>query len=84
MRNLGCSVLSDSVATRTGGLIASRLNAPFGARCFLTSAKMNASKDSTKSLNAPFGARCFLTHGGCDARACGGAVLMHRLALGAF
>ena len=42
--------------------IGPRLNAPFGARCFLTgqAASVRASP-TTPSLNAPFGARCFLT-----------------------
>ena len=39
------------------------LNAPFGARCFLTRAEKNADGDILISLNAPFGARCFLTVG---------------------
>ena len=36
------------------------LNAPYGARCFLTNyAQVRISVDG--SLNAPYGARCFLT-----------------------
>ena len=61
------------------------LNAPFGARCFLTLLTRSWLRWVSPSLNAPFGARCVLT---CripvrlhpdplD-------VLMHRLALGAF
>ena len=38
------------------------LNAPFGARCFLTSRVLSARRPIF-SLNAPFGARCFLTVG---------------------
>ena len=34
------------------------LNAPFGARCFLTE---RAFRSTAIGLNAPFGARCFLT-----------------------
>ena len=37
------------------------LNAPFGARCFLTFALLMPFVDITCGLNAPFGARCFLT-----------------------
>ena len=40
----------------TGGL-----NAPFGARCFLTYAFSFLPVTVTVCLNAPFGARCFLT-----------------------
>ena len=40
--------------------VADGLNAPFGARCFLTSiTRMFAAL--VRCLNAPFGARCFLT-----------------------
>ncbi|EFF80530.1 hypothetical protein HMPREF0970_00536 [Schaalia odontolytica F0309] len=38
-----------------------RLNAPFGARCFLTRSRVAHASDGIPSLNAPFGARCFLT-----------------------
>ena len=38
-----------------------RLNAPFGARCFLTWTVITPKAAQTGSLNAPFGARCFLT-----------------------
>ena len=37
------------------------LNAPFGARCFLTSMASSAELPLKWGLNAPFGARCFLT-----------------------
>ena len=39
------------------------LNAPFGARCFLTMPILldNIDEAAKFSLNAPFGARCFLT-----------------------
>ncbi|EFF80528.1 hypothetical protein HMPREF0970_00534 [Schaalia odontolytica F0309] len=36
-----------------------RLNAPFGARCFLTG--LLSRWAPATGLNAPFGARCFLT-----------------------
>ena len=42
-----------------------RLNAPFGARCFMT--VLNWCKANPQifiSLNAPFGARCFMTIAG--------------------
>ena len=37
------------------------LNAPFGARCFLTIRNLILKLSPFGSLNAPFGARCFLT-----------------------
>ena len=37
------------------------LNAPFGARCFLTTVLWSFSGTRRCCLNAPFGARCFLT-----------------------
>ena len=36
------------------------LNAPFGARCFLTEERQDV-RGIMVRLNAPFGARCFLT-----------------------
>ena len=45
------------------------LNAPFGARCFLTCEAKVRDLSSRVRLNAPFGARCFLTDcGDCCAR----------------
>ena len=38
-----------------------RLNAPFGARCFLTLLGRFDDLIAFMRLNAPFGARCFLT-----------------------
>ena len=38
-----------------------RLNAPFGARCFLTEDLEFGDELPEPSLNAPFGARCFLS-----------------------
>jgi len=66
-----------------------RLNAPFGARCFLT-INFDALPDfKVARLNAPFGARCFLTHlatptADCYPRPLRPRVLMHLLVLGAF
>ena len=37
------------------------LNAPFGARCFLTEQLDTLHDFPFLRLNAPFGARCFLT-----------------------
>ena len=61
------------------------LNAPFGARCFLTdNISVNVLKFS-HGLNAPFGARCFLTGGIASlVKKAVANVLMHLLALGAF
>ena len=48
-----------------GGLrmvvIFTSLNAPYGARCFLTSHDPLRIHDQGPRLNAPYGARCFLT-----------------------
>ena len=55
-------MLSDT--TRTGttrGQRMARLNAPFGARCFLTHRKFPGGDGAGPGLNAAFGARCFLT-----------------------
>ena len=59
------------------------LNAPFGARCFMTAGQEPHAEGQDQRLNAPFGARCFMT---VDLLPAGGHfhhVLMHRLALGA-
>ena len=37
------------------------LNAPFGARCFMTFEISNMEELYDLGLNAPFGARCFMT-----------------------
>ena len=37
------------------------LNAPYGARCFLTCESSALRTTPDDSLNAPYGARCFLT-----------------------
>ena len=60
------------------------LNAPFGARCFLTVGGQSSRRPRRVArLNAPFGARCFLTHPHRTRRH-ERRVLMHLLALGAF
>ena len=61
VRNLGRSVLSDSSKTLLTTSMAARLNAPFGARCFLTKPCRSPKRCSSTSLNAPYGALCFLT-----------------------
>ena len=38
-----------------------RLDAPFGARCFLTAHDLILDYLTDDGLNAPFGARCFMT-----------------------
>ena len=38
-----------------------RLNAPYGARCYLTQRTTSMRALRRLSLNAPYGARCFLT-----------------------
>ena len=61
------------------------LNAPFGARCFLTTKMRSQNRQSPTSLNAPFGARCFLTRSVLGLRRDERyEVFMHLLALGAF
>ena len=64
--------------------MAPRLNAPFGARCFLASATIGAAIGMLIGLNAPFGARCFLTKSAIRANRRLASVLMHLMALGAF
>ena len=59
------------------------LNAPFGARCFLTMVIVPLEDCHWYGLNAPFGARCFLTPPGIPGLQ-SFCVLMHLLALGAF
>ena len=39
------------------------LNAPYGARCFLTENQKLKEARKAEGLNAPYGARCFLTQG---------------------
>ena len=63
----------------------SGLNAPFGARCFLTCFGRFQRSPLKPSLNAPYGARCFLTR---RPSVVGihliQSVLMHLMTLGAF
>ena len=54
-------MLSDTRQQKGVRLLLGRLNAPFGARCFLTSCESQAAIRGVPGLNAPFGARCFLT-----------------------
>ena len=60
------------------------LNAPYGARCFLTFADTLDKETGAVSLNAPYGARCFLTLTNCISTYRVFSVLMHLMALGAF
>ena len=60
------------------------LNAPFGARCFLTQESRPGEPPPIPGLNAPFGARCFLTWPSRATFENMLPVLMHRMALGAF
>ena len=51
------------------GLTLLRLNAPYGARRFLTRPALVATQTRLNGLNAPYGARCFLIvryHGRVD------------------
>ena len=59
------------------------LNAPYGARCFLTDDQDYSKIDATWGLNAPYGARCFLTIDWFKTYLLP-VVLMHLMALGAF
>ena len=61
-----------------------RLNAPYGAWCFLTDQRGRPPVTGIESLNAPYGARCFLTSLLTLSRRLVGDVLMHLMALGAF
>ena len=77
-------MLSDSSIETLEKRTVSGLNAPFGARCFLTRRSMVANARIWASLNAPFGARCFLTFSQLIDTTAEALVLMHLLALGAF
>ena len=59
------------------------LNAPFGARCFLT-CRIVILGLVERCLNAPFGARCFLTSFWQSYGAISLIFLMHLLAPGTF
>ena len=79
-------MLSDAeVEARYYAAIATGLNAPYGARCFLTSYHRPRLDADAGGLNAPYGARCFLTEikSELDKRVFS-QVLMHLMALGAF
>ena len=54
-------MLSDPWVTEPDENSFLRLNAPYGARCFLTAAAEQAGAAAEVGLNAPYGARCFLT-----------------------
>ena len=77
-------MLSDTPETITALQEHLSLNAPYGARCFLT--RRNPFDYLTiQCLNAPYGARCFLTKNGATMEDMQAAmVLMHLMALGAF
>ena len=76
-------MLSDTLVQEGLNAAMAGLNAPFGARCFLTTS-MQVCQDASKRLNAPFGARRFLTRLAPVQEAPRPLVLMHLLALGAF
>ena len=59
------------------------LNAPFGARCFMTQFYSALDGGGVSGLNAPFGARCFMTERCRGEERPDPRVLLHRLALGA-
>ena len=54
-------MLSDATEAQSSSGETQCLNAPFGARCFLTAEAVGVAVTDLKGLNAPFGARCFLT-----------------------
>ena len=61
-----------------------RLNAPYGAPCFLTGGLLVLEAQGSRRLNAPYGAPCFLTRRGQLFRLPTLEVLMHLMALRAF
>ena len=61
-----------------------RLNAPYGAPCFLTRRLRTSRSSLTCGLNAPYGAPCFLTNLSDALLADDVEVLMHLMALRAF
>ena len=80
-------MLSDRVNDRDAERLHDRrgLNAPYGARCFLTIVCEKSEAELSVRLNVPYGARCFLTV--CIGRIRHDSrldVLMHLMALGAF
>ena len=64
-------------------LTRSGLNAPFGARCFMTRNRHPRNPLHRTGYNAPFGARCFMTGSWLVPVAIIVLVLMRRLVLGA-
>ena len=60
------------------------LNAPYGARCFLTDGNLYITALYSPSLNAPYGAWGFLTASTQAYADKTVYVLMHLMALGAF
>ena len=55
-------MLSDLVfSVWRGGVKLQRLNAPYGAPCFLTQSESWCDMPKMGGLNAPYGAPCFLT-----------------------
>ena len=65
--------------------LTTRLNAPYGAWCFLTESNWYARPTHARCLNAPYGAWCFLTYFDLNALVQSlHEVLMHLMALGAF
>ena len=54
-------MLSDEENRETCREMYESLNAPYGARCFLTQAQFLTPDQWLQSLNAPYGAWCFLT-----------------------
>ena len=77
-------MLSDQAHRNSVWAQARSLNAPYGARCFLTDTRSDLTA-IVQSLNAPYGARCFLTAlvMRWPVQEMKG-VLMHLMALGAF
>ena len=61
-----------------------RLNAPCGARCFLTRRCGSWIRSRKKSLNTPYGAWCILTRPDGAVPVDTVHVLMHLMVLGAF
>ena len=54
-------MLSDKLKDTASAMREVGLNAPYGARCFLTLRRRPAALAICAGFNAPYGARCFLT-----------------------
>ena len=65
-------------------LVRIRLNAPYGAPCFLTSAPFTPVAALLSRLNTPYGAPRYLTGCGCDRWRHVPFVLIHLMAFHAF